>query len=66
MGLWKFEYTIESTVCGNVIVEGEDEYEALDNFDAMKEDLIIDNADTIRRIGNMRMLDDVYWEEMKD
>lgn len=66
MGLWKFEYTIESTVSRTVTVEGEDEFEALDNFDAMREDLIIDNADDVRRIGNMRILDDVYWEKVED
>lgn len=66
MGLWKFDYTIESTFSGSVEVEGDDEFEALDNFDAMREDLIIDNADDVRRIGNMRILDDVYWEKVED
>ena len=66
MGLWKFEYTIESTVSRTVTVEGEDEFDALANFDAMREDLIIDNADDVRRIGNMRILDDVYWEKVED
>lgn len=64
MKLYKFEYTIESTVSRTVTVEGEDEFDALSNFDAMREDLIIDNADDVRRIGNMRILDDVYWEEV--
>ena len=66
MKLWKFEYTIESTVSRTVTVEGEDEFDALSNFDAMREDLIIDNADDVRRIGNMRILDDVYWEEIEN
>lgn len=66
MGLWRFEYTIESTVSRTVTVEGKDEFEALDNFDAMQEDLIIDNADDVRRIGNMRIMDDVYWEKVED
>lgn len=65
MKRYKFEYTIESTVGRTVIVEGEDEFDALENFDAMREDLIIDNADDVRRIGNMRILDDVYWEEIE-
>lgn len=66
MKLWKFEYTIESTVSRTVTVEGEDEFDALSNFDAMREDLIIDNADDVRRIGNMRILDDVYWKEIEN
>lgn len=64
MKTYRFEYTIESTVSRTVVVEGEDEFDALANFDAMREDLIIDNADEVRRIGNMRILDDVYWEEI--
>lgn len=65
MGLWKFDYTIESTFSGSVEVEGDDEFDALANFDAMREDLIIDHADEVRRIGNMRILDDVYWKEVE-
>ena len=65
MGKWRFEYTIESTVSKTVIVEGEDEFDALDKFETMKEDLIIDNADDVRSIGNMRITDDPYWEEIK-
>lgn len=66
MKAYRFEYTIESTVSRTVVVEGEDEFDALANFDAMREDLIIDNADDVRRIGNMRILDDVYWKEVED
>ena len=62
MKRYRFDFTIESTVCRSVIVEAEDSYDALDKFEMMKEDLIIDNADEVRRIGNMRILDDVYWE----
>ena len=67
MGLktYRIDYTIESSIGRSVIVEGEDEFDALANFDAMREDLIIDNADDVRRIGNMRILDDVSWEEIK-
>lgn len=65
MKTYRFEYTIESTVSRTVVVEGEDEFDALENFDAMREDLIIDNADDVRRIGNMRILDDVYWKEIE-
>lgn len=65
MKTYRFEYTIESTVSRTVVVEGEDEFDALANFDAMREDLIIDNADDVRRIGNMRILDDVSWKEVE-
>lgn len=65
MKTYRFEYTIESTVSRTVTVEGEDEFDALSNFDAMREDLIIDNADDVRRIGNMRILDDVFWKEIE-
>lgn len=66
MKTYKFDYTIESTFNGSVKVEGNDEFDALANFDAMREDLIIDNADEVRRIGNMRIIDDVYWEEIEN
>lgn len=62
---YKFEYTIESSIGRSVIVEAEDSYDALDKFEMMKEDLIIDNADDVRRIGNMRILDDVSWKEIE-
>lgn len=65
MKTYRFDYTIESSIGRSVIVEGEDEFDALDKFDAMREDLIIDNADDVRRIGNMRILDDVYWKEVE-
>ena len=65
MKTYRFEYTIESTVSRSVIVEGENEEDACSNFDAMREDLIIDNADDVRRIGNMRILDDVSWKEIE-
>ena len=65
MGLWRFDYTIESTVSRWVIIEADDEYDALDKFECMKDDLIVDNADEVRRIGNMRVTDDPYYEELK-
>lgn len=65
MKRYKFEYTIESSIGRSVIVEAEDSYDALDKFEMMKEDLIIDNADEVRRIGNMRVTDDPYWEEIE-
>lgn len=65
MKTYRFDFTIESTIGRTVIVEGEDEFDALENFDAMREDLIIDNADDVRRIGNMRILDDVSWKEIE-
>ena len=64
MKRYRIDYTIESSIGRSVIVEGEDEYDALNAFDAMREDLIIDNADEVRRIGNMCILDDVSWEEI--
>lgn len=65
MKRYRFEYTIESTVSRTVIVEGENEEDACSKFECMKEDLIIDNADEVQRIGNMRITDDPYWEEIK-
>lgn len=62
---YKIEYTIESTVAREVIVEAEDVYDAFDKFEMMKEDLIIDNADEVRRIGNMRITDDPYIEKIE-
>jgi hypothetical protein len=64
MKRYRIDYTIESSIGRSVIVEGEDEYDALNSFDTMREDLIIDNADEVRRIGNMCILDDVSWEEI--
>lgn len=65
MKQFRIEYTIESSIGRSVIVEAEDSYDALDKFEMMKEDLIIDNADEVRRIGNMCILDDVSWEEVQ-
>lgn len=65
MSRYKIEYTIESTVARSVIIEAEDEYDAFDKFECMKEDLILDNADEVRRIGNMMIADDPYIEEIK-
>lgn len=65
MKTYRFDYTIESSISRSVIIEGEDEFDALDKFECMKEDLILDNADEVRRIGNMRITDDPYWEEIK-
>ena len=64
MERWRFDYTIESTVGKTVIIEAEDEYDALEKFDCMREDLILDNADDVRRIGNMRITDDPYYEKL--
>ena len=65
MKTYRIDYTIESSIGRSVIVEAEDSYDALDKFEMMREDLIIDNADEVRRIGNMCILDDVSWEEVK-
>lgn len=65
MKRFRIEYTIESSIGRSVIVEAEDSYDALDKFEMMKEDLIIDNADDVRRIGNMRILGDVSWKEIE-
>lgn len=64
MKRYRIDFTIESSIGRSVIVEGEDEYDALNAFDVMREDLIIDNADEVRRIGNMCILDDVSLEEI--
>lgn len=66
MKTYRFDYTIDSSISRSVIIEGEDEFDALDKFEAMKEDLILDNADEVRRIGNMRITDDQYWEEIEE
>lgn len=64
MKKFRIDYSIESSIGRSVIVEAEDSYDALDKFEMMREDLIIDNADEVRRIGNMRILDDVSWKEI--
>ena len=65
MGKWRFEYTVESMVANTVTIEADDEYEALDVFDAMKEDLIAENYEDLKKIGNIRVGEDPYWEEIK-
>lgn len=65
MGKWRFEYTVESMVANTVTIEADDEYEALDKFDAMKEDLIAENYEDLKKIGNIRVGEDPYWEEIK-
>lgn len=64
MEKWKFDYTIESTFCGSVIVEAEDEYAALDAFDAMKEDLMAENMEELKKVRNIRVLEP-YWEKVE-
>lgn len=65
MGKWRFEYTVESMVANTVTIEADDEYEALDKFDSMEEDLIAENYDDLKKIGNIRVGEDPYWEEIK-
>jgi hypothetical protein len=65
MKKFRIEYTITSSIGRSVIVEAEDTYDALDKFEMKKENLIIDNADYVRCIGNMHISDDVYCEEIK-
>lgn len=65
MGKWRFEYTVESMVANTVTIEADDEYEALDKFDAMEEDLIAENYEDLKKIGNIRVGKDPYWEEIK-
>lgn len=60
MGKWKFEYTIESTVSGTVVVEANDMYDALDQFEIMKEDLIADNMEELKKVRNIRVLEPYY------
>ena len=61
---YKFEYTVESKVCGTVIIDAEDEYDACSKFDMMREDLIIENADELRHSNNFRVADDPYFEKI--
>lgn len=65
MGKWRFEYTVESMVANTVTIEADDEYEALDKFDSMEEDLIAENYEDLKKIGNIRVGEDPYWEEIK-
>lgn len=65
MGKWRFEYTVESIVANTVTIEADDEYEALDKFDAMEEYLIAENYEDLKKIGNIRVGEDPYWEEIK-
>ena len=58
MHRYSIDYTIESKVSGTVIIEADSVYDALDEFECRKEDLIIDRADEIGRFGNMMMCDD--------
>lgn len=64
MGKWRFEYTVESMVANTVTIEADDEYEALDKFDSMKEDLIEENYEDLKKIGNIMVGEDPYWEEI--
>lgn len=63
MEKWRFEYTVESTSCGEITIEAEDEYAALDAFDAMKEDLIAENMEELKKVRNIRVLEP-YWEKI--
>lgn len=65
MGKWRFEYTVESMVANTVTIEADDEYEALDKFNSMEEDLIAENYEDLNKIGNIRVGEDPYWEEIK-
>lgn len=64
MEKWRFEYTVESTACGEITIEAEDEYSALDEFDAMKEDLIAENMEELKKVRNIRVLEP-YWEKIE-
>lgn len=64
MGKWRFEYTVESMVANTVTIDAADEYEALDKFDSMKEDLISENYEDLKKIGNIMVSEDPYWEEI--
>lgn len=63
MEKWRFEYTVESTACGEITIEVEDEYSALDEFDAMKDDLIAENMEELKKVRNIRVLEP-YWEKI--
>lgn len=64
MKRYRFEYTIESTVSRTVIVEGENEEDACSNFDAMKEDLMAENMEELKKVRNIRVLEP-YWEKVE-
>lgn len=66
MSKFKFEYTVESVVANTVTIDAADEYEALDIFNSMEDELICENADEIRRTGNIRIGEDPYWTEIND
>ena len=65
MGKWRFEYSVESMVANTVTIEADDEYEALDKFDSMSEDLIAENYEDLKRVNNIRIGEDPYWFEVK-
>lgn len=66
MAKYKFEYTIQSTVGGTVVIEAEDEYDACSKFDCMTEDLIAENYEDIKHTSNIRMCDDPYYEKIDE
>ena len=63
MEKWKFDYTIESTASGTVVIEANDMYDALDQFEMMKEDLIAENMEELKKVRNIRVLEP-YWEKV--
>lgn len=65
MGKFKFEFTIQSTVSNEVVIEAEDEFEANDKFNCMTEDLIAENYEDLKHTSNIRICDDVYMEEIE-
>lgn len=65
MKTYRFEYTVESMVANTVTIEADDEYEALDKFDSMEEDLIAENYEDLKKIGNIRVGEDPYWKEVE-
>lgn len=64
MEKWKFEYTVESTACGEITIEATDEYDALDKFDAMKDDLIANKMEELSMENNIRVTEP-YWERVE-
>jgi len=66
MAKYKFEYTIQSTVGGTVVIEAEDEYDACEKFELMKDELICENAEDVQYTGNFRVCDDPYYEKIDE
>ena len=48
---------------GTVVIDANDMYDALDQFEIMKEDLIDENMEELKKFRNIRVLEP-YWEKI--